>query len=413
MQSFKANLRTLLWAFALALAVWVAAVTSSNPDEVRTLPAPVPLEVVGQGTDMVMSTDFPRQVYVTLRAPSSVWERVTASPGSVRAILDLSGLSDGEHIVPIQVQVSERPVRIVSTSPGQVTLTLEPLSTKTLEVDLARGGQPAVGYQAGEAVLDPVEVVVAGAKSRVDQAVKARLSLNIDGLRDSVDDSLPVLIIDKDGQVLNGLSISPQSVHISIPIGQQGGYRDLAVKVIARGQVASGYRLSNISVVPQVITVYSSDPAIVGALPGVVETQPLELQDASDDITTRINLVLPPGVSVVGEQTVLIQADISPIESSLTISSELVQIMGLPSAMSAQILPETVDVIVSGPMPLLDTLTRQDIRVTVDVSGLPAGTHKIKPRVEILVADVAVVSILPGTIEVTLSPAGSTPAPTP
>jgi YbbR domain-containing protein len=116
---------------------------------------------------------------------------------------------------------------------------------------------------------------------------------------------------------------------------------------------------------------------------------------------------------VVGEQTVLIQADISPIEGSLTISSELVQIMGLPSGMNAQILPATVDVIVSGPLPLLDTLTRQDIRVTVDVTGLPAGIHKIKPRVEILVADVVVASILPGTIEVTLSPAGSTPAPTP
>jgi YbbR domain-containing protein len=151
----------------------------------------------------------------------------------------------------------------------------------------------------------------------------------------------------------------------------------------------------------------------VAALPGVVETQPLELQNASDDITTRLDLNLPAGVSVVGEQTVLIQAGITPIQSSITISSEVVQIVGLPAGMNAQILPATVDVIVSGPLPVLDTLTRQDIKVTVDVTGLPAGTHQLRPKFQILVSDVDVVSILPETIEVTLTAASGTPAPTP
>jgi YbbR domain-containing protein len=92
----------------------------------------------------------------------------------------------------------------------------------------------------------------------------------------------------------------------------------------------------------------------------------------------------------------------------------VVQVVGLPTGMTAQILPSTVDVIVSGPLPLLDTLTRQDIRVSVDVSGLLPGTHQLKARVEILVSDVSVESILPGTIEVTLVLSGTaTPPPTP
>jgi YbbR domain-containing protein len=403
MRSFNTNLRTFLWAFVLALAVWVAAVTAADPDEVHALDAPIALEVVGQNSELVLSTDFPRQVNVTLRAPTSVWDRINTNPSSVRAVLDLSGLSDGQHSVDIQVQVSERPVRIVSVSPAQVNLTLEPLASRTLAVDLTLAGQPAVGYQAGDAVLDPQEIVVAGAKSEVDKVARIRVAVSLDGVRESLDQSLPVEVLDKDGKPITGLSVSPQNVHVTLPVGQQGGYRDLAVKVVVRGQVASGYRLSNISVFPPVVTVYSSDPDIVSALPGVVETQALDLQNASDDITTRLDLNLPPGVSVVGEQTVLIQAGISPIQSSLTISNEVVQIVGLPTGMTAQILPITVDVIVSGPLPLLDTLTRQDIRVTVDVTSLPFGTHQLEPKVEILIADVSVESILPGTIEVTLS----------
>ena len=42
------NLRLLLWALVLALAVWVAAVTSSDPNEVRVYPTPVNIQIVGQ-----------------------------------------------------------------------------------------------------------------------------------------------------------------------------------------------------------------------------------------------------------------------------------------------------------------------------------------------------------------------------
>ncbi len=402
MRTFTKNLRTFLWAFVLALSVWVAAVTAADPDEVRALTSPITVEVVGQDPGLVISTEYPKQVDVTLRAPASVWERLDADPASVRAILDLSGLSSGQHTVEIQVQVSERPVRIVSATPLTVSLALEPLATRTLAIDLTLAGQPAIGYQAGDPILDPLRVVIAGAESEIGKVARARVSVSLDGIREDIDQSIPVEIIDENGQALEGISVSPKEVQVSLPVSQQGGYRDLAVKVVVRGQVASGYRLANISVFPPVVTVYSSDPTVVSTLPGVVETQPIDLQNASDDITTRLDLNLPVGVSVVGEQTVLVQASISPIESSLTLSNEIVQVVGLPTGLTAQVLPATVDVIVSGPLPLLDTLTRQDIRVTVDLTGLTAGTHQLVPKVEILIADVQVESILPGTIEVTL-----------
>ncbi len=418
MRTLGKNLRTLLWAFILALAVWVAAVTAADPDEVRTLPAPVAVEVVGQDPGLVISTDYPKQVEVTLRAPTSVWERISSDPTSVRAILDLSGLGGGQHSVGIQVQVSERPARLVSVTPMTVNLALEPLATRNLKIDLNLAGQPAVGYQAGDPNLTPLQVVVAGAESQVQQAAKATVTLSLDGVRENVQKSLTVQVLDSNGRALNGLSVSPQTVDVEVPVSQRGGYRDLAVKVVVRGQVASGYRLTDISVFPPVVTVFSTDPNVVSALPGVVETQPLDLQNANEDITTRLDLNLPEGVSVVGEQTVLIQAGISPIESSITLSNEVVQVTGLPEGLTAQVLPATVDVILSGPLPLLDTLTRQDIRVTVDLSGLTAGTHQLTPKVEILIADVVVESILPGTVEVTLVPSGTpyplpTPTPTP
>ena len=73
------------------------------------------------------------------------------------------------------------------------------------------------------------------------------------------------------------LTFNPADIAATIPITQKGGYRNVVVKVITQGSLANGYRLSNISVNPPTVTVYSSDPAKVEALPGYVETTPINL----------------------------------------------------------------------------------------------------------------------------------------
>jgi YbbR domain-containing protein len=408
------NYRTFLWAFALAVAVWISSVTSADPDQTRTLASPVPVEIIGQSSNLVFSNTIPKDVEVTLRAPNSVWKLIESDPKIVRAILDVSGLSSGDHTLDLQIQVDARPVQIVSISPKTVDFTLEPLITKSFDVDLRISGESAVGYQVGEPNLDPVKVIVSGAQSQVEKVIRARLSVDLNGIRENFDQSLKVEVLDERGLSVSGVTVSPETVHVVLPISQQGGYRDVAVKVTTLGRVASGYRLTDISVLPPVVTIYSTDPEIVNSLPGVLETQPLDLQNAQDDITTRLKLSLPAGISVIGEQTVLVQAGVSPIESSVTISSERIEIIGLESNLNVQISPTNVDIILSGPLPLLDTLTRQSVRVTVDLTGLTAGTYQLSPRVEVLVANIVAESILPNTIEVALTPLDTnTPTPTP
>jgi YbbR domain-containing protein len=407
---FRKYWPTLVWALLLSVAVWIAAVTASDPDEQRAYGKPVTIEIVGQDPGLVIVGEIPKQVDVTLRAPRSVWDRLDGHEKPIRAVVDLSGLSAGEHLCNVQVQVSENPARIVSVSPTSFTVTLEPLASRVFPVGLTLNGQPATGYQSGSAALDPLEVLVSGAESLVEQVERARVIVNLTGTRESINQSLDVQLYDANSQILKGLSINPPTVLVNIPVSQQGGYRDVAVKVIVQGQVANGYLLTDLSVFPPIVTVYSTDPILVNTLPGIVETQPLELRGASEDISTRLALNLPADISVVGEQSVQVDVGISPIQSNLTLVNIKIEVVGLEDGSSVQISPVEVDVILSGPAPLLDTLLLQDIRVIVDVTGLAAGTYQLTPRVEILVADIVVGTILPNTVEVVISPA-VTPTP--
>ena len=406
----RKNWRTMLWAMLLSVAVWIAAVTAADPDEQRVFGRPVEIEIVGQDPGLVILGDIPKEVEVTLRAPLSVWNRLEGQEKPIRAVVDLSGMSAGEHPIRVQVQVSENPARVVSVSPTNFTITLEPLASRVFHVGLTLNGQPATGYQAGNPALEPLEVLVSGAESLVEQVERARVIVNLTGTRESINQELDVQIYSANNQILKGLSVNPSTVLVTIPVAQQGGYRDVAVKVLVQGQVANGYLLTDLSVFPPIVTVYSTDPLLVNALPGIVETQPLELRGASEDISTRLALELPDGVSVVGEQSVQVDVGISPIQSNLTLSSIKIEVVGLTEGMSAQISPAEVDVILSGPAPLLDSLLLQDIRVIVDVTNLGAGVYQLTPKVEILVADIVVETVLPNTVEVTISPA-ATPTP--
>ncbi len=408
----RQNLQTFLWSLLLAVAVWIAAVTAADPDEQRVYAHPVPIEIVGQDSGLVTVGNLPTQVEVTLRAPRSVWTRLDSQEKPIRAVVDLSGMSEGDHMARVQVQVTEQPARIVAVTPSNFTVRLEPLVSRSLPIQLTLNGQPAIGYQAGTPVLDPTEALVSGAKSLIDEVDRARVTVNLSGTRESVKQKLDVQIYNASNQPLTKLSVNPPSVLVNIPVAQQGGYRDVAVKVIVQGQVANGYLLTKLSVFPPIVTVYSTDPKLVNELPGVVETQPLELRGASDDISTRLALELPSGVSVVGEQSVQVQVGIEPIISNLTLSNIKVEVVGLGDGLTALVSPIEVDIILSGPAPLLDSLLLQDIRVTIDVTDLGAGVYQLTPKVEILVADITVETVLPNTVEATLSP-GVTPTPTP
>ena len=400
---FTTNLRTFILAFALALTVWVSAVTAADPDETRAFPNSIPIEFVGQDPGLIIKGQVPRQIQLTLRAPSSVWEKLTSEKDAVHALVDLSGVGAGTYRLDVQVQIQVRPVRIISFSPEQIDLILEALVTRSLPVQLSLTGTPAIGYQAGDAALDPAEVIVSGAESLVEQVASVAVTLDLTDLRQNVDATLALQALDGQGAPVSGLTLNPDSVQVSLPITQQGGYRDLAVKVVTVGRPASGYRLTNIAPIPPVVTVFSSNFDQIAALPGYVETDPLDLNGASADIETRLTLNLPLGVTLVGEQNVLVQVGIAAIQGSLTLTNRPVEISNLSNGLEARLSPEKVDVILSGPLPVLNTLAPDDIHVIIDLINLTPGTYRLTPTVQMVIGNVTVESILPVTVEVVIS----------
>ncbi len=411
-RQFLKILPTFLLAFILALAVWAIAVTASDPTEERIYPRPVQVEMVGQNPGLMLTSDIHDQITLTLSAPQSIWDRLINDNIPVRAIVDLSGLGQGSHDLPIQIQIGISPVRVLSYSPQTINVTLETLSSKNFPVHLIVRNEPAIGFQAGTPTLSQASVTVSGPESLVSRVNEVRITLDINQAHENINRTIAVQAMDANEVAINGVTITPDQVVVTDKITQRGGYRNVVVKAVLVGQIAAGYRLTNITVSPPAVTVFSTDPSLVEKLPGYVETTPINLNGTKDGLDESLSLNLPNGVLVVGDQSVQVQVGVAAIEGSLSMTLLNVNISGLADGMEAKISPETVDIILSGPLPLLDTLTQNKITVTVDLTGQGPGTYQLVPRVELPSTDLKLESVLPGSIEVTITEA-PTPTPTP
>jgi YbbR domain-containing protein len=395
-------------AFVLALFVWFAALLAADPNEQNVYPQPVTVETTGLDPSMLLIDARPLETQITLNAPRSIWNRLLANPDLVHAWIDLTGLEEGEHIVPVEAKIELTPARIFKVDPGEVLVVLERSAEHSFPVKVDITGEAALGYRKGTPSIEPAQVMVRGSASHVAMVSDVHASLDVSGADGNVSQIVPVRAYDDNGNQITNVTITPASVRVDQPVTLLGGYRNVVVKVVTRGQVADGYWLTNVSLTPPNVTVFSADPEQVNALPGYVETNPLDLTGLSDDVDIRATLNLPEGVSLAGEESVLVRLSIAALEGSLPISLP-VEIIGLSPEYQAIVSPETVELLLIGPMPILNNLNPAGLRVAVNVSGLEPGIYQVEPVVDLLPSQVQVASILPQQVEVTIGPA---PTPT-
>jgi len=398
------NSGTLLLAVILAVFVWVVAEQEANPNQVRTVEGGISIGLLNKPDNMIVYDQSAEQVRVTLSAPSTSWDVMTTD--RISATIDLSAQTAGTLELPVNVTVADRFARVVRVEPAVISLKYEPLIDKAVPVSINVVGSPALGYSADPIEVAPPTVMLRGPASTVGQVAVAAGQLSILEARGTVSQTVTLTPRNADGQIVANVTLSPTTALGIVRVEQLGGFRDLAVKVDLRGNVATGYLIGNVSVRPQVVTVFGS-PTVLDAQPGFITTEPVTVTDATDDINERVRLSLPSGVSMLGDPFVEVSVKVDAIESSLRLQ-RAPQPQGLQPDLFARLSPELVDIIISGPIPQLDTLDPENVVVVLNLLGLEVGTHQITPEVNVP-SGLRVISVLPASVQVVITDRPITP----
>jgi YbbR domain-containing protein len=411
----RRNAGALVLASLIAITVWIAAINEDDPSIENSFENPIPIEYIGLSEELIIVGDPPTEGMVTLRAPTSVWEGLTEQ--DIRLTADLSTLQAGTYLVPLEASTDRSPVQIKVIEPQRVTVSVEPSATRNIAIQVSTLGAPAPAYQAGRAIVEPGEATVIGPESAVMRVAELRAYVNLANMQESIDHSAMLQALDSGGIEVEGIQILPDKAQVTVEIRLQSLYRVVSVIPAIEGrealEAAGQYRVTKISVTPSVVTVFSSDQEALDALPGFVETAPLSIIDATANVDRQMPLDLPQGFSIVGEQSVLVQVGIVPIEISTTITREI-EIQGLGPDLYARLSPTTVNLLLTGPAATLENLEVEAARVVVDLFDLTEGTYQLTPQVIALPTDVQYDDPIPATIEVVITsepPSTVTPSP--
>jgi YbbR domain-containing protein len=401
------NKGSVLLSFLLSFTVWVAAVTTEDPTIERTFEQSIPIQYIPPRTGLVLLGEPPKTAQITLRAPESVWAQLTAH--DIELQVDLSQLEPGGYTIPLQPQVNLKPVRITQVDPPSIRVTIEPLVSKEIPVTVQVIGEPALGFDAAAPQYQPLQVIVSGPESRVTLVRQALALVEISGARAAVDTEVTLTPVDAFDEAVEDVHLEPERLRVQIAVEQGDRYRLVSVIPRIEGTPEYGFRINSIQVVPDQVIVTSTDPRALDTLPGFVETEAIDLTGARETIERRALLDLPEGFSLVGTQTVLVRVSITAITNSITLIMP-VQIQGLAPGLEAQASPNTVTVFLTGPLATLEELKPEDVLVVLNLVDLDEGVHTVTP--EVIVPQVEVTAeTLPSTVEVTIRPASSIPAP--
>ena len=397
------NLPTLITALVFAITVWIFSVNQSDPTETRAYPEPINLEIIGQDSNLIIVNDIREQISLTLRAPRSILDQLENDRNLINVTLDLSGYEAGLHTLTPQVNIALSPVEVVRFDPVTIVVKLDTLVSESFPIQIKTLGNPAIGFETQTPELSQETVMISGPQSVVDSIEEVVAEVSIVDVSEDILRTVDVNAFNAEGNILEGLTISPSSIEVTIPVNQRGGYRTVVVKIVTSGQIAPGYRLTNIFSMPPTVTIFSSNPSLVDDIPGFVETTPINLNSANEDLEIRVALNLPEGINVVGSQNVTVQISIDPIESSANFTNIPIQTEGLDANLSVEISPENVDVYLSGPLNFLEELTPSSIIVVIDLTDRGPGTYQLAPEVKLDNEEITVDAILPNTVEVIIS----------
>ncbi|MCZ7667871.1 MAG: hypothetical protein M5U34_12035 [Chloroflexi bacterium] len=115
-----------------------------------------------------------------------------------------------------------------------------------------------------------------------------------------------------------------------------------------------------------------------------------------------MTLDLPAGITMDEGQVISVTVEIEPILST-AVYNRPIEFQGVGTGLSASAKPEEARVVLFGPLPILDSLTEDEVRVTVDTFGLITGTYSLEPVVTIPDRGLEMRSVQPPLITVDIT----------
>lgn len=385
-----------LLALAVSFGLWLYVITVENPaSEITFYNIPVVLDNESVLTDRGLMVLGDKAPTVTLKLSGNRSHLNKLNSSNITLVADLSRIYDsGEQTISYTISypgdIPQNSIDVLSQLPAQISLTIVERNSKEVPVKVDYTGKVAEGFMPikDKIILSHNEIHVAGPASLINEIAEARITIDLEGRKEPIDQNFRFTFYDKNGNPIadNSLTVNVPEVKVSLLIQQVKEIPIIFNPISGGGATYKADGSGNTKITPSVDKIEVAGRGQQFSDLEFLSFGDIDLGAIREDTVLTINLAdkLPDGVTVMGGlEQVTITVDI-PELTIKTFTVTQVEIRGVPNGMTAELEAVALKVEVRGQDYELKWLSDSNLVAWVDLADAEPGMDNYSVTLEIV-----------------------------
>ena len=376
-----------LLALAVSFGLWLYVITVENPaSEVTFYNIPVVLDNESVLTDRGLMVLGDKTPTVTLKLSGNRSHLNKLNSSNITLVADLSRIYDsGEQSISYTISypgdIPQNSIDVLSQLPAQISLTIVERNSKEVPVKVDYTGTVADGYIPikEKIILSYSEIYVAGPASLINEIAEARITIDLEGRNEPIDQSFRYTFYDKNGNPVTDSSVTSNvpEIKVSLLIQQVKEIPVLFNPIDGGGATYREDDGGNTTIEPSVKIIEVAGRGQQFSDLEYISFGDIDLGAIREDTILTINLAdeLPDGVTVLGGlEQVTLKIDLPELITKTFVITQF-EPKHLPDGMAVEYLT-TLTVEVRGQEYELRWLQDNQIIATVDFANAELTSSK-------------------------------------
>ncbi len=372
-----------------SLGIWVFVTNMENDEFTQTFRS-VEVTLVGEDTlreskNMVITDLDTSTVTVTIKGPRRIVAGLDQS--DIKACVDVSKLSRSayttqQYYISYPDGTDTTDINDSSRSPSTVSFMVSPLNTKTVQVRGSFDGSLAEGYTAEAPVFEPSTITVSGADAYLKNVSYAWVTFGKENVDSTYKVETGFTLMDENGEECStvGLTCSTDVVTATLPLLL---VKEVPLTVDVIEGAGATKANAKIKVEPDSVTLAGDSAILTGMNKIVLDT--IDLSDFEKTFSQTYTIPLDNEMTnLTGVTEAKVTIEIVGLETR-TFKVKNISCTNVTDGYEADIISESIDVVIRGTAEQLDQLKGDNIRAVADLTDYKESTGQFMPNVKIVI----------------------------
>lgn len=372
---------TIIVCVLLSFSLWVYISNVENVNrtiELKNISVTIENESALSESKLVLLPDQVFEVNLRIEGPSKKVYSISKKDFNLKVDLSAYALKSGVNNIPVKIVDYPEGINIKNTGNLIIKVVLENLEEKNINVTPKVNTTFQDGISEVSSEISPQKVTISGASSLIDKVSQVIIDGSENNISRNFSRTFNLKAIDANGDEVDGVEISTKKVTYSMKVKKQ---KEVPIKIDYQGSLPSGISkeseelsINNIIISGEVDDVNKIES---------IKTEPIYLSNITENKEITLNLVIPEGIDVVGNDTSVVLTynvknnntipEVKDDEKQITKTIEEVEISYIDedtTKYNYEYTTKTVNIEIKGTKAELDNITKDQIKVEASVKEL-------------------------------------------